>query len=185
MQHSEDKQARVPTLADRTLLIVDEERSFTEGLASAMLRRGFEVVCAGSAGAALDLIEERPPAFMVTELRLRDGSGLDIVEALCAASQTARPVVVTGFGDVPTAVAAVRVGALDYISKPASADDVLAALLAPRGGKPMPPKNPMTPSELRQAHIDRVFELYGHNVSETARRLDMHRRTLQRILARR
>ncbi|MEM9049085.1 MAG: response regulator [Pseudomonadota bacterium] len=185
MQALQERPVREPVLADRRLLIVDDETEFTEKLANAMLRRGFDVYCIASSDRAHEMIEAQPPAFLVSELRLADGNGLDLVEALCAARPSGRSVIVTGFGDVATAVAAVRAGAIDYIAKPAAADDIVAALLAPRGGKATPPKNPMSPSELRQAHIDRVFALYGQNVSETARRLDMHRRTLQRILARR
>jgi two-component system response regulator RegA len=91
----------------------------------------------------------------------------------------------TGYGNIATAVAAVKAGALDYLSKPADADDVVKALLADPTHKPTPPENPMSADRVRWEHIQRVYELCGHNVSETARRLNMHRRTLQRILAKR
>ena len=91
----------------------------------------------------------------------------------------------TGYGNIATAVAAVKAGAVDYLAKPADADDVEKALLAKRDGKPSPPDNPMSADRVRWEHIQRVYELCNRNVSETARRLNMHRRTLQRILAKR
>lgn len=185
MHAHDDRSGARSAIADRTLLIAEDETTFRERLLQAMLRRGFEAAGADSVAAARARIETAPPAFAVVDLRLPDGSGLDVVDALCRARPEARAVVLTGYGDVPTAVAAVRNGALDYLSKPADADDLIAALMAPRGGKPRPPENPMNPADLRLAHIGHVFEIYGQNVSETARRLDMHRRTLQRILARR
>ena len=128
---------------------------------------------------------QSPPAFAVVDLKLDDGNGLDVVEALHEVRPDARVVVLTGFGNIATAVAAVKYGAIDYLPKPADADDILAALLAAPGGKPKPPENPMSADRVRWEHIQRVYELCGHNVSETARRLNMHRRTLQRILAKR
>ena len=183
-QHMPPQEGRA-TVPDRSLLIVEDEAPYRERLAVALTRRGFEVAAVAGAAEALERIAARPPAFAVVDLRLTDGSGLDVVDALARARPQARSVIVTGYGDVPTAVAAVRMGAVDYIAKPADADDIQAALIAPRDGKPRAPERPMSPAELRQRHIDHVYEIYGQNVSETARRLDMHRRTLQRILARR
>ena len=91
----------------------------------------------------------------------------------------------TGYGNIATAVAAVKIGAVDYLAKPADADDVTGALLAPTAARPEPPENPMSADRVRWEHIQRVYELCDRNVSETARRLNMHRRTLQRILAKR
>src|SRR5437016_2062905 len=170
---------------DRTLLILEDDRPFRERLARAMEARGFtisiaEIVAEGTARA-----KELAPAFAVVDLKLEDGSGLDVVESLDTVRPEARVVVLTGFGNIATAVAALKYGAIDYIPKPADADDILAALLAPPGQKPLPPENPMSADRVRWEHIQRVYELCGHNVSETARRLNMHRRTLQRILAKR
>jgi two-component system response regulator RegA len=170
---------------ERTLLIVDDDRPFRERLARAMQSRGFEVSIAETVRDGITIARETPPAFAVVDLKLEDGNGLDVVEALHEKRPNSRVVVLTGFGNIATAVAAVKFGALDYLSKPADADDILHALLAPPGAKPNPPENPMSADRVRWEHIQRVYELCGHNVSETARRLNMHRRTLQRILAKR
>jgi two-component system response regulator RegA len=130
-------------------------------------------------------VRRSPPAYAVIDLRLEDGNGLDVVEALREARPESRIVVLTGYGAIATAVAAVKIGATDYLSKPADADDIEAALLARDDQKPPPPDNPMSADRVRWEHIQRVFELCDRNVSETARRLNMHRRTLQRILAKR
>jgi two-component system, response regulator RegA len=170
---------------ERTLLIVDDDRPFRERLARAMQSRGFDVSIAETVRDGITIARETPPAFAVVDLKLEDGNGLDVVEALHEKRPNSRVVVLTGFGNIATAVAAVKFGALDYLSKPADADDILHALLAPPGAKPNPPENPMSADRVRWEHIQRVYELCGHNVSETARRLNMHRRTLQRILAKR
>ncbi len=125
------------------------------------------------------------PAFAVLDMRLEDGNGLKVVEAITEVRPGARIVMLTGYGNIATAVAAVKAGAVDYLSKPADADDVARALLALPGESPGPPANPMSADRVRWEHIQRVFELCNNNVSETARRLSMHRRTLQRILAKR
>jgi two-component system response regulator RegA len=175
----------VPLPEDRTLLIVDDDRPFRERLARAMQTRGFEVLIAETVREGVAIARDKPPAFAVVDLKLEDGSGLDVVEKLHETRPGARVVVLTGFGNIATAVAAVKFGALDYLPKPADADDVMGALLAAPGAKPSPPENPMSADRVRWEHIQRVYELCGHNVSETARRLNMHRRTLQRILAKR
>jgi two-component system response regulator RegA len=171
---------------DRSLLIVDDDEPFRRRLARAMEKRGFDpVVMAESVAEGLAALRPNPPAYAVIDLRLEDGNGLDVVEALREARPDARVVVLTGYGAIATAVAAVKIGATDYLSKPADADDVEAALLARVADKPAPPENPMSADRVRWEHIQRVFELCDRNVSETARRLNMHRRTLQRILAKR
>lgn len=170
---------------DKSLLILDDDEAFRRRLARAMEKRGFEPVLAESVAEGLARIESAPPAYAVVDLRLEDGNGLDVVEALRAAREGARIVVLTGYGAIATAVAAVKIGATDYLSKPADADDVTNALLAQQALKPPPPENPMSADRVRWEHIQRVFELCDRNVSETARRLNMHRRTLQRILAKR
>jgi len=173
------------TPEERTLLIVEDDRPFRERLARAMESRGFTVSIAENVAQGIARAKESPPAFAVVDLKLEDGNGLDVVETLHTSRRDARVVVLTGFGNIATAVAAVKYGAIDYLPKPVDADDVLAALLATPGSKPKPPENPMSADRVRWEHIQRVYELCGHNVSETARRLNMHRRTLQRILAKR
>ncbi len=170
---------------DASLLIVEDDRPLRERLARAMESRGFAVTIAETVAQGLARAKEAPPAFAVVDLKLDDGNGLDVVELLHATRPDARVVVLTGFGNIATAVAAVKYGAVDYLPKPADADDIMAALLVTPGSKPKPPENPMSADRVRWEHIQRVYELCGHNVSETARRLNMHRRTLQRILAKR
>jgi len=170
---------------DRTLLLVDDDESFLRRLAKAMEKRGFEVETADSVTTGKAIAMARPPAFAVCDLRLGDGNGLDVVEALREKRPDSRIVVLTGYGAIATAVAAVKIGATDYLSKPADATDITNALLAGGDQLPPPPENPMSADRVRWEHIQRVYELCDRNVSETARRLNMHRRTLQRILAKR
>ncbi len=182
---SDEEMASRVSLNDPSLLVVDDDAPFRMRLVRAMERRGFEVTDAGSKAEAIGLVSRKAPAFAVIDLRLGDGNGLDVVSALHEARSDARAVMLTGYGNIPTAVAAVKRGAIDYLSKPADADDVERALLAEPGAAPEPPENPMSADRVRWEHIQRVYELCGNNVSETARRLNMHRRTLQRILAKR
>jgi two-component system response regulator RegA len=177
------KQADLPQ--DRTLVIVDDDRAFLQRLARAMEMRGFDVRTGHSVAEGLDLIRQAAPAFAVVDMRLEDGNGLDVVAELVRARPSARTIVLTGYGNIATAVSAVKLGAVDYIAKPADADDVVDALIAPPNSKAPPPENPMSADRVRWEHIQRVYELCNRNVSETARRLNMHRRTLQRILAKR
>jgi len=170
---------------DNSLVIVDDDRPFLNTLGKAMEARGFDVRLAQSVQEGLDLIRENPPAYAVVDMRLEDGNGLDFLESLSEIRPEARAIVLTGYGNIATAVTAVKLGAVDYLAKPADADDVYAALMAASGEKASPPENPMSADRVRWEHIQRVYELCNKNVSETARRLNMHRRTLQRILAKR
>ncbi len=170
---------------DNSLLLVDDDEPFLKRLARAMEKRGFDVETAESVASGRALAEARTPAYAVVDLRLEDGNGLDVVEAIRDRRSDSRVVVLTGYGAIATAVAAVKIGATDYLSKPADANDVTAALLASEDEMPPPPENPMSADRVRWEHIQRVYELCDRNVSETARRLNMHRRTLQRILAKR
>ncbi|EAQ12348.1 MULTISPECIES: ActR/PrrA/RegA family redox response regulator transcription factor [Maritimibacter] len=170
---------------DRSILLVDDDEPFLKRLARAMEKRGFEVETADSVAGGKAIATGRPPAYAVVDLRLGDGNGLDVVETLRERRPESRIVVLTGYGAIATAVAAVKIGATDYLSKPADADDVVKALLANGEDLPPPPENPMSADRVRWEHIQRVYELCDRNVSETARRLNMHRRTLQRILAKR
>ena len=170
---------------DPSLLLVDDDDPFLKRLAKAMEKRGFEVETAGSVAAGRAIATARSPAYAVVDLRLEDGNGLDVVEVLREKRPDCRVVVLTGYGAIATAVAAVKIGATDYLSKPADAIDITNALLARGDDLPPPPENPMSADRVRWEHIQRVYELCDRNVSETARRLNMHRRTLQRILAKR
>jgi two-component system, response regulator RegA len=167
---------------DKTLLVVDDDIAFLERMTRAMAERGFIVRGSATVAKALALVAEEPPAFAIIDLRLTDGSGLDIVAALNEARPSARTIVLTGYGDLPTVVYAVKLGALDYLTKPADVDEITDALLAPPNQHASAPGHPMSPDRARWLHIQSVFQTYNRNVSETARRLNMHRRTLQRIL---
>jgi two-component system response regulator RegA len=170
---------------ERTVLIVEDDRSFLQRLAKAMEQRGFAVATAESVADGLLQVEKSAPAFAVVDMRLGDGNGLDVISALKRRRPEARGIILTGYGNIATAVNAVKLGAVDYLAKPVDADDVMAALLAQDNTKIEPPENPMSADRVRWEHIQRIYELCGRNVSETARRLNMHRRTLQRILAKR
>ena len=170
---------------DNTLLLVDDDEPFLRRLERAMEKRGFAVTTAESVADGIVAARTNPPAYAVVDLRLEDGNGLDVVEALRERREDARVIVLTGYGAIATAVAAVKIGATDYLSKPADANDITSALLSRGGELPPPPENPMSADRVRWEHIQRVYEQCDRNVSETARRLSMHRRTLQRILAKR
>ncbi len=170
---------------DKTLLLVDDDKPFLTRLARAMESRGFAVETAETVASGIAMARSRPPAFAVVDMRLNDGNGLDVIEAIRARRPDCNAIILTGYGNIATAVTAVKLGAMDYLSKPADADDVYNALLRKVGEKAEPPENPMSADRVRWEHIQRVYELCERNVSETARRLSMHRRTLQRILAKR
>jgi len=171
--------------ADKSLLIVDDDKALRDRLARAMEKKGFTVRKAESVKDGVKQAQNSPPAFAVIDLRLGDGSGLDVVKEIHKLKNDSKVVMLTGYGNLPTAVAAVKAGAIDYIPKPADADVVESALLAKSDTKAAPPENPMSADRVKWEHIHRIFELCNRNVSETARRLKMHRRTLQRILSKR
>jgi two-component system response regulator RegA len=171
--------------AERSLLIVEDDHSFLQRLAKALEQRGFSVTTAESVADGLLQVEKAAPAFAVVDMRLGDGNGLDVISALKRRRPDARGIILTGYGNIATAVNAVKLGAVDYLAKPVDADDVVAALLALDNTKIDPPEKPMSADRVRWEHIQRIYEMCGRNVSETARRLNMHRRTLQRILAKR
>ena len=170
---------------DKSLLIVDDDNPFRERLSRAMEKKGFVVTQAESVKKGIDSLKIVKPAFAVIDLRLNDGNGLEVVKEIQNLNNDSRIVMLTGYGNIPTAVAAIKHGAIDYLAKPADAEDVEKALLADPKSKAQPPENPMTADRVKWEHIHRVFELCNRNVSETARRLKMHRRTLQRILSKR
>ncbi len=170
---------------DKSLLIVDDDNPFRDRLARAMEKKGFTVTQAESVKKGIESLSTMKPAFAVVDLRLNDGNGLEVVKEIQKLNTNSRIIMLTGYGNIPTAVAAIKHGAIDYLAKPADADDVEKALLADPKAKAQPPENPMTADRVKWEHIHRVFELCNRNVSETARRLKMHRRTLQRILSKR
>ncbi|MEI2302365.1 ActR/PrrA/RegA family redox response regulator transcription factor [Ensifer sp. MJa1] len=170
---------------DRTLLLVDDDAPFLRRLARAMEARGFTVDIAESVAEGIAKAKGNPPKYAVIDLRLGDGSGLDVIEAIRSRRDDTRMIMLTGYGNIATAVNAVKLGAVDYLAKPADADEVFAALVQRQGERVEPPENPMSADRVRWEHIQRVYEMCERNVSETARRLNMHRRTLQRILAKR
>ena len=170
---------------DKSLLIVDDDKPFQQRLARSMEKRGFEIETADSVQEAVAKIGANPPAFAIVDMRLDDGNGLDVIEKIHQRRPNARAIILTGYGNIATAVTAVKLGAIDYLAKPADPDDIAAALARKPEDKAAPPENPMSADRVRWEHIQRVYELCDRNVSETARRLNMHRRTLQRILAKR
>ena len=181
-------EATLQNLADfdnKSLLIVDDDNPFRDRLSRAMEKKGFQVIQAEGVKKGIESVKIKKPGFAVVDLRLNDGNGLDVVQKIQEVNPSSRIIMLTGYGNIPTAVAAIKEGAIDYIAKPADADDVEKALLADPNQKPSPPENPMSADRVKWEHIHRVFELCNRNVSETARRLKMHRRTLQRILSKR
>ena len=176
---------KIDKFEDKSLLIVDDDNPFRERLARAMEKKGFTVSQAESVKNGITLVKQKKPAFAVVDLRLGDGNGLQVVKQIQNSNSESRIIMLTGYGNIPTAVAAIKEGAIDYLAKPADADDVESALFADPNQKAAPPENPMSADRVKWEHIHRVFELCNRNVSETARRLKMHRRTLQRILSKR
>ena len=174
---------KIADFVDKSLLIVDDDNPLRDRLSRAMEKKGFQVSQAESVKQGINQAINSPPAFAVVDLRLNDGNGLEVVKEIQKIKKNSRIILLTGYGNIPTAVAAVKAGAIDYIPKPANADEVENALLALPETKAKPPENPMSADRVKWEHIHRVFELCNRNVSETARRLKMHRRTLQRILS--
>jgi len=181
----EDLAEAITALPDRSLLLLDDDAALRTRLGRALESRGFEPRLVANVADAIAAVRASPPAFAVLDMRLEDGNGLQLVEVIQSARADARIIMLTGYGAIATAVAAIKAGAVDYLSKPADADDVVKALLAKHDESAAPPEHPMSADRVRWEHIQRIYELCGHNVSETARRLNMHRRTLQRILAKR
>ena len=168
---------------DNSLLIIDDDSPFRERLSRSMEKKGFKVSQAEGVKKGIEAVRIKKPAFAVVDLRLNDGNGLEVVKEIQNSNSKSRIIMLTGYGNISTAVAAIKEGAIDYLSKPADADDIEKALLADPNTKAEPPENPMSADRVKWEHIHRVFELCNRNVSETARRLKMHRRTLQRILS--
>jgi len=185
MEKNKINAQKIADLADKTLLIIDDDNPFRDRLARAMEKKGFIVTQADSVKQGITRAKNSPPAFAAVDLRLGDGNGLEVVKELRRLRKDSKIIMLTGYGNIPTTVAAIKAGAIDYIPKPADADVVENALLALPQATANPPENPMSADRVKWEHIHRVFELCNRNVSETARRLKMHRRTLQRILSKR
>ncbi len=169
---------------DTTLLVVENDDVFREQLSKVMANRGFDPIPVASVPEAARAIEARQPAFAIIDLHLDEGSGLEVIELLRKQRKMARALVLTGYGNTPTAVAAVKLGAVDYLAKPADGDEIVDALLAAEGVQPPAPENPIPPEEAKRVHIERFLERTDGNITKTAQLLNMHRRTLQRILKR-
>ncbi len=180
-----DQPSETAPAEGQVLLIVDDDKAFLQRLARAMEKRGYLTETAELVAEARHKVEAANPSFAVVDMRLEDGNGLDVIEMIRARRPEARAIILTGYGNIATAVTAVKLGAVDYLSKPADADEIHAALMQKKDARALPPENPMSADRVRWEHIQRVYELCDRNVSETARRLNMHRRTLQRILAKR
>ena len=170
-------------MENQNLLLLDDDTALRKRLERAMEQRGFVVTSVASVKEGIEASKLEAFDYAILDLKLEDGSGLDVVKALHHTNPDCRVVILTGFGNIATAVAAVKAGALDYLPKPANPDQIVAALLQQDGAMPPPPEDPMSADRVRWEHIQRVFEQCDRNVSKTARRLKMHRRTLQRILA--
>jgi|TARA_B100001964_G_scaffold694_1_gene826 two-component system response regulator RegA len=185
IKKEETNSQKITDFVDKSLLVIDDDKPFRKRLSRAMEKKGFQVTQSESVKDGIDLVKKSVPAFAVVDLRLKDGNGLEVVKEIQKIRKNSRVVLLTGYGNIPTTVAAIKAGAIDYISKPADADDIENALLALPEKKARPPENPMSADRVKWEHIHRIFELCNRNVSETARRLKMHRRTLQRILSKR
>lgn len=175
-----------PSDADeKRLLIVEDDKAFRGRLALSMERRGFTVYAAETIEEGSHLAVKHRPNYAVLDMRLESENGLDLVPSLRTINPEMRIIMLSGYGNLASAVAAVKAGAIDFLAKPADPDQIAATLLTPEGETPPAPENPMSADRVKWEHIQRVYELCDRNVSETARRLNMHRRTLQRILAKR
>lgn len=176
---------RLLSVKDRSLLLVDDDKPFLQRMSRALEQRGFDVRTAESVADGVAAFRSQTPAYAVVDMRLGDGNGLDVIQAIQRERADVRVVVLTGYGNIATAVTAVKLGAIDYLAKPTDADEVVHALMRDPDERAEVPENPMSADRIRWEHIQRIYEMCDRNVSETARRLSMHRRTLQRILAKR
>ena len=167
---------------NKSLLVVDDDLPFRERLSRSMEKKGFEVDSADSFASAVEIIENQNYDYAIVDMRLTDGSGLELIKKMQIKSPGTKSLLLTGYGNIATAVAAIKSGAIDYLPKPAEVDQIYDALTNSKEVLPPPPENPMTADRIRWEHIQRVFVQCNRNVSETARRLRMHGRTLQRIL---
>lgn len=178
-------ETQIAALNDKSLLLLDDDQALRTRLGRALESRGFTVTVASSVAEAGDALRQSVPAFAVLDMRLEDGNGLEFVAELRQIVPDVRAIILTGYGNLATAVASIKTGAIDYLSKPADPEAIVRALLESGDSIPEVPDEPMSADRVRWEHIQRIYEQCGRNVSETARQLKMHRRTLQRILAKR
>jgi two-component system, response regulator RegA len=166
------------------LLLADDDDIFREVLSQALTRRGFEVMAAANVEEGISLAEERSPEYAVVDLNMPGGTGLGLVDYLHKLDNNTRVVVLTGYASIATAVEAIKLGAIHYLSKPADADEIITALHRDEDGDATVPvgEQPMSVRRLEWEHIQKVMAETEGNISEAARRLGMHRRTLQRKL---
>jgi len=178
-------QAAFPLTSRGRLLLVDDDPAIRRTLTRALERTGFTVDPAASVAEAYQRIEQAAPAFAIVDLNLADGHGMELVKSLIETFPGIRVVVLTGYDSIASAVLAIKAGAWGYLAKPVDADQLIATLLGDAAMPCVAVDRPMSADRVRWEYIQRVFEQCGRNVSETARRLNMHRRTLQRILSKR
>ena len=166
----------------KELLIVDDDNPFRERLSRSMEIKGFNVESFSNSAETIKRIKNKKFNYAIVDMRLEDLSGLELIKEIKEINPDTKSLLLTGYGNIATAVAAIKAGAIDYLPKPAEIDQIYDALISSTEILPPPPENPMTADRIRWEHIQRVFVQCNRNVSETARRLRMHRRTLQRIL---
>ena len=167
---------------NKELIIVDDDFPFRERLSRSMQKKGFNVENFSNSLETIKRISVKKFDYAIVDMRLEDGSGLELIKKMKENNPNTKPLLLTGYGNIATAVAAIKSGAIDYLPKPAEVDQIYDALTSSKDMLPPPPENPMSADRIRWEHIQRVFIQCSRNVSETARRLRMHRRTLQRIL---
>lgn len=166
------------------LLIVDDDDVFRRVLEKAMQRRGYEVLNAESVESAMIIASQHIPEYAVVDLKMSGASGLELVKYLHQLDNQTRIVVLTGYASIATAVEAIKLGATHYLAKPANADEVIAAFGKTEGNPDLlVSDNPLSVERLEWEHIQRILQQHDGNISATARALNMHRRTLQRKLA--
>ena len=167
---------------NNNLIIIDDDHPFRERLAKSMKKKAFNVESFSDTKKSIQRINEKNFDYAIVDMRLEDGSGLELIKLIKNNNPKTKPLLLTGYGNIATAVAAIKFGAIDYLPKPAEIDQIYEALTSSKDILPLSPEYPMTANRVRWEHIHRVFVQCNRNVSETARRLRMHRRTLQRIL---
>ena len=170
-------------MINKELAIIDDDLPFRSRLSRSMEKKGFNVESFAAAEQMIKRIKEKKFDYAIIDMRLEDSSGLELIKIISSQSPDTKSLLLTGYGNIATAVAAIKSGAIDYLPKPAEIDQIYEALTSSKDSLPPPPSNPMTADRIRWEHIQRVFVQCNRNVSETARRLRMHRRTLQRILS--
>ena len=165
------------------LLLVDDDKVFCKVLKAALERRGYEVVVAHNLDKGITLAEQYMPEFAVIDLRIGHDSGLELVKKLISLDANTACVMLTGFASIATAVEAIKLGAIHYLTKPTNADEIVKALNKNEGDTGVTiNKNPLSAKRLEWEHLQKILLQHDGNISAAARALNMHRRTLQRKL---